>query len=607
MLTGKTLQGGKYTINQEIGRGGFGITYKATHHFLNQEVVIKTLNHKLQKHPDFNKFESQFQDEARRLASCIHPNIVRVSDFFVEAGFPYMVMEYIPGETLGEAFVMPGIPLPEEQAIHYIRQIGAALGAVHQKNLLHRDVKPDNIILRQNTNEVILIDFGIAREFNTGVKQAHTGMVSEGYSPMEQYLTNAKRSPATDVYGLASTLYALLTAQVPMPVLLRDKEKMPSPRELQPHLSAAVNQAVMRGMAVEARFRPQTVAEWLDLLPGATRKTVVQAVPTHAVPTIDLSTQEYKPPTAPPAAVAVMNSGVSSPAEPSKKEEVTDSLQKPWFKQAPSPRVLIGAGVAIFGVSLGFGLTRIASTTEQKQQITPAAIEKPVDETAAEIPNSVESLASPTTSPSPQKTETAEGAKTPASAAVTTKQRTNRNRTRVKPARTYNRRRRRRRQTASSSSSPSKSSASSTKIKTTPKQTSSSSKPSSQSTKTSSGSNSSRNTKYSGSSRKRSTTRNKPKPTYNKPKPTYNKPASKKPKIKVVPSPSLAERLRKHKESRNRNSAPKNSIKLQPAKKPNQPVIVPVKPAAQPRSQNPGTVVVPTQQVKSNSQDAKSN
>ncbi|MEM7580650.1 MAG: serine/threonine-protein kinase, partial [Cyanobacteria bacterium P01_A01_bin.80] len=269
MLTGKTLQGGKYTINQEIGRGGFGITYKATHHFLHQEVVIKTLNHKLQKHPDFAKFESQFQDEARRLASCAHPNIVRVSDFFIESGFPYMVMEYIPGETLGEAFVMPGIPLPEEQAIHYINQVGAALGAVHQNGLLHRDVKPDNIILRQNTNEVILIDFGIAREFNAGVKQTHTGMVSEGYSPMEQYLTNAKRSPATDIYGLASTLYALLTAQVPMPVFLRDKEKMPSPRELQPHLSAAVNQAVMRGMSVEARFRPQTVADWLDLLPDA--------------------------------------------------------------------------------------------------------------------------------------------------------------------------------------------------------------------------------------------------------------------------------------------------------------------------------------------------
>ena len=82
MLVGTTLQGGKYTLNQEIGKGGFGITYKATHEYLNQEVVIKTINQKLQKHPDFAKFQRQFQDEARRLATCSHPNIVRVSDFF---------------------------------------------------------------------------------------------------------------------------------------------------------------------------------------------------------------------------------------------------------------------------------------------------------------------------------------------------------------------------------------------------------------------------------------------------------------------------------------------------------------------------------------------
>jgi serine/threonine protein kinase len=236
MLADTILQDGKYSLIQEIGRGGFGITFKATHHYLDQEVVMKTINERLRQHPDFAKFERQFQDEARRLATCIHPNIVRVSDFFVEAGLPYMVMEYIPGETLGDAFVLPGIALPETTAIHYIQQIGSALQVVHNNGLLHRDVKPDNIILRQGTQEVVLIDFGIAREFNGGVRQTHTGLVSEGYSPIEQYLTQAQRTPGTDVYGLAATLYALLTAQVPMPALLRDREQMPTPRELQPHL-----------------------------------------------------------------------------------------------------------------------------------------------------------------------------------------------------------------------------------------------------------------------------------------------------------------------------------------------------------------------------------
>ncbi|PLZ31292.1 serine/threonine protein kinase, partial [Fischerella thermalis WC542] len=319
----------------EIGRGGFGITFKATHHFLNHVVVIKTLNEKLRQHPDFAKFERQFQDEARRLATCVHPNIVRVSDFFVENGLPYMVMEYIPGETLGEAYVLPGIPLPEATAIHYIRQIGAALQVVHQNGLLHRDVKPDNIILRQGTQEVVLIDFGIAREFNSGVRQTHTGMVSEGYSPIEQYLSQALRTPATDVYGLAATLYSLLTGQVPMPALLRDREQMPTPRELQPHLSAAVNQAVMRGMAIEAKFRPQTVAEWLKLLPGEGINQIPVPVVTQTVPTIDLSAQLHQE---------------NLPKQKIANQKIFLSLfakLNSASKKLRSPKLLLGSGVAV--------------------------------------------------------------------------------------------------------------------------------------------------------------------------------------------------------------------------------------------------------------------
>jgi serine/threonine-protein kinase len=375
MLAGTTLQGGKYTLNQEIGRGGFGITYKATHHYLRQEVVIKALNDKLRQHADFTKFERQFQDEARRLATCVHPNIVRVSDFFVEAGLPYMVMEYIRGETLGEAFVLPGITLPEPTAIHYIRQIGAALEVVHNNGLLHRDVKPDNIILREGTQEVVLIDFGIAREFNGGVRQTHTGMVSEGYSPIEQYLTQAPRSPATDVYGLAATLYALLTAQVPMPALLRDREKMHSPRELQPHLSAAVNQAIMRGMAVESRFRPATVAEWLKLLPANGLSVAPQLAPTHTIATINLSTQEYPS----PPQVAPNNTTAPSP---------TGNLTK-VARKIRSHKVLIGSGIALTAATIAFGITSLVNKSQPPQPTAKPVFEQPTtnttNDTSAEV------------------------------------------------------------------------------------------------------------------------------------------------------------------------------------------------------------------------------
>ncbi|XHX81126.1 MAG: serine/threonine protein kinase [Stenomitos frigidus ULC029] len=300
---GQQLQGGKYTLDEELGRGGFGITFKATHHFLGQTVVIKTLNESLRHEADYADYQRKFQDEARRLALCVHPNIVRVSDFFIEAGQAYMVMDYLRGPNL-EALVFPKQPLPEAIAIHYARQIGSALKVVHQNGLLHRDIKPQNIILREGTQEVVLIDFGIAREFTPGSTQNHTSLISAGYAPIEQYLSEEKRTPATDVYGLAATLYALLTARVPTASILRDRQPLPDLRELRPELSAATNQAVIRGMAVDVRYRPASMDEWLALLPDAS---------SIAAPTPLSQPSVSMPPTQTAATLAV---GQRSPQRP---------------------------------------------------------------------------------------------------------------------------------------------------------------------------------------------------------------------------------------------------------------------------------------------------
>lgn len=277
----QNLQGGKYTLEQELGRGGFGITIKATHNYLGQPVVIKTLNESLTQHPNFLEFQNKFQDEAKRLALCVHPNIVRVSDFFVEDDQPYMVMDYIPGKTLA-GVILGGQPLPEAIALHYIRQVGSALMVVNQNNLLHRDIKPQNIMVHQDTGEVILIDFGIAREFISGKTQIHTNLVSDGYAPLEQYLPQEKRTAATDVYGLAATLYTLLTGQVPVPAPTRVQQEMPSPRELQPQISANVNQAILQGMALDIQHRPKTVDEWLKLLSDSLNlNSTIRVIPNH--------------------------------------------------------------------------------------------------------------------------------------------------------------------------------------------------------------------------------------------------------------------------------------------------------------------------------------
>ncbi|MBD2020395.1 serine/threonine protein kinase, partial [Leptolyngbya sp. FACHB-36] len=289
-LVGYRLHNGRYTVGQELGRGGFGVTYKAVLHSLGQTVVIKTLERSLRQDPSFIPSQQHFQAEAKRLALCTHPNIVRVMDFFTEDDLPFIVMEYVPGQTL-DSIVLPNTPLPEGIAIHYARQVAAALKIVHQNGLLHRDVKPQNLILRQGTDQVVLIDFGIAREFSPGSVQTHTSLVSPGYAPIEQYLPQEQRTLATDVYGLAATLYTLLTAQVPVASILRDRQPLPDPRDLRPDLSAAVNQAVVRGMAVDPFNRPSSIDEWLNLLPNP----VHRGSPSPAGSTSQVATMRVSP------------------------------------------------------------------------------------------------------------------------------------------------------------------------------------------------------------------------------------------------------------------------------------------------------------------------
>jgi eukaryotic-like serine/threonine-protein kinase len=262
---GEVLQGGKYRLEAILGQGGFGTTYRATHTLLGQAVVIKTLNANLKRSQDFPQLQQRFMAEARSLAMFQHPNIVRVSDFFVEAELPFIVMDYIPGPTLAE--VSRPHPLSEAEAVHYIRQVGAALQKIHEQGLVHRDVKPENIILREGTDQVVLIDFGIARQFTPGLTETNTGLLSVGYAPLEQYLPRHQWSPATDVYALAATLYALLAARPPIASILRDRVPLEDLSHFQSQLSAVVKQAVVRGMALELSYRPSTVEAWLRLLP----------------------------------------------------------------------------------------------------------------------------------------------------------------------------------------------------------------------------------------------------------------------------------------------------------------------------------------------------
>ena len=263
--SGQKLQGGKYTIEQELGEGGFGITYRARDNN-GRKVVIKTLNDNVQRRSDFAKFQQDFLNEALRLAKCSHPHIVRIDEVIQEGQLWCIVMEYIDGENLASRIENKGA-LQEAEALRYIQQIGEALTVVHNNGLLHRDVKPQNIMLRSVKSEAVLIDFGIAREFTPNLTQTHTQMFAEGFAPIEQYDKRAKRGAYTDVYALAATLYSLLTGEVPMLAPLRAISiSFLEPKEINPNISDRVNQAILKGMEIKPENRPQTMQEWRGLL-----------------------------------------------------------------------------------------------------------------------------------------------------------------------------------------------------------------------------------------------------------------------------------------------------------------------------------------------------
>jgi eukaryotic-like serine/threonine-protein kinase len=153
------IQNGKHLIQKIVGSGGFGITYQAQDTKSGKWVAIKTLNHMEQSKPDFRQRQQKFVNEALRLARCSHPYVVSIYELIEEDGLWGMVMEYVEGEDLATYLDNRGV-FTETEALDIIGKIGEALEFIHKNGFLHRDIKPNNIILRQESKLPVLIDFG---------------------------------------------------------------------------------------------------------------------------------------------------------------------------------------------------------------------------------------------------------------------------------------------------------------------------------------------------------------------------------------------------------------------------------------------------------------
>ncbi len=272
---GTSVNNGRYIIQQYLGRGGFGIAYSAKDQKKGKIVVIKTLNPTQIGSEEFHTEERKFYNEGMRLAKCNpHRHIVEVYEFIEINGMSGMVMEFIDGDNLA-SYTRNQEGLSETEALRYIDQVGQALEHIHAMGFLHRDVKPNNIILRQNPKEAVLIDFGLAREYTLGAEVNMTNARSKGYTPIEQYERYGKFGDYTDVYALAATLYNLLTNNEPLPAEFRKTGiALPPPQQFNPKISDFMNAAILRGMELEAAKRPQTVREFRAIL-GLLMKPVV--------------------------------------------------------------------------------------------------------------------------------------------------------------------------------------------------------------------------------------------------------------------------------------------------------------------------------------------
>ncbi|MBW4618160.1 MAG: GUN4 domain-containing protein [Cyanosarcina radialis HA8281-LM2] len=306
-VAGQKLYGDRYIIQKELGKGGFGVTYLATDKKGNL-VVIKTLKDDVLSDSQISTFRDKllrdFRDEALRLALCRHPHIVCIENAFYEGLLPCIVMEYVEGEDLWEIVEKYGA-LSEAEALRYIWQIGQALMVMHDKGLLHRDIKPQNIMVRAGKSEAVLIDFGVAREFISDVTMMNTQTLTQGFAPIEQYAPQARRGEYTDVYALAATLYYLLTKQMPLPApAMAAKIPLTPPQQLNPTISDRVNEAIIKGMAFAGEHRPPSVEAWLEIAGNPDPAPANPAVPSAP------------PPVAPPVPVAVEKPSTQSSLTP---------------------------------------------------------------------------------------------------------------------------------------------------------------------------------------------------------------------------------------------------------------------------------------------------
>ena len=395
---GYFLQENKYQLTHTIGQGGFGITYLGV---WNTEVkgelgTIKTKvpicikeyffkdycyreknSHAVRVHSEtgeklFEKFKEKLIKEANILSAVHHPHIVNVLEVFEENNTAYIIMEYIKGCSLKYMLDKEEV-LPENKVLKYTHQIGNALDFVHDKNIVHLDIKPGNILIDCDDN-ARLIDFGVSKRYDIEEQETSTTTLtlSKGFASIEQYDDEGTQifSPCPDIYSLGATMYNLITGVVPVESILRVTKKMLPASAYNSNITPKTEKAILKAMEVKPEDRFQTIKELL---------ATIEIPPYELTENTLIETRQFIDDDS-TEVMSTRSSGTTpSTSDDDDRTIVTSSMDSksttyPTPKNKAKRRVLLSAGILLFAF---IGYAVYSYFLETPLQNKPPGIEMP--------------------------------------------------------------------------------------------------------------------------------------------------------------------------------------------------------------------------------------
>ena len=370
-LIGKMLNN-RYEILEKIGNGGMATVYKAKCHVLNRYVAIKILRDEFTTDSEFIK---RFKSEAQSAASLTHPNIVSIYDVCNEDNLYYIVMELIQGKTLKDIITEDGI-LSWKWSVNIAIQIASALETAHKHNIIHRDIKPHNIIITEDGMAKVT-DFGIAKAVSNSTITAFGTTIGSVHYFSPEHARGGFTDAKSDIYSLGIVMYEMLTGKVPFdadtPVsvaLKQVQEEAVEPIKYNPNIPISVNRIILKAMQKDPNLRYQTATEMLEDLSIALKRPnedfVVLAKKTMNSPT-------QKVPTIYEIEMQKNNDRKAPRNDPNVKPKQSGFTKlKEFYEKHPAFKVIsVILGCIILFVVVTFGTLAIFQGTRPAQAVVP--------------------------------------------------------------------------------------------------------------------------------------------------------------------------------------------------------------------------------------------